>query len=80
MRDGVVLPLRLALPSALGDAQPGLDGHYCEPGICISSDTSIEPPISRKGHDLAIARAASMDSAETMVKPDIAVLPPALTL
>jgi hypothetical protein len=42
----------------------------------MSSDTPKVPPISRNGHALTISRAASIESAVMMVKPDIVLAPP----
>jgi hypothetical protein len=50
---------------------------YCT-GICINSDTSSDPPISRKGQGCAIDNAAFIESALIIEKPDIALLPPSL--
>lgn len=40
---------------------------YFWPGICISSDTSSEPPISRNGQDFALSSAVSIESASMIV-------------
>ena len=54
---------------------------HCLPhaGICISSDTSSVPPISRNGHALASDKADCMESASTIVNPDMVDLPPVVT-
>ncbi len=53
---------------------------YFWPGICINSDTSSEPPISRKGQPFAINSVASIESASMIVKPDINVVPPVVVV
>ena len=65
-------PMRIAsstwanLRSAYVIIKKGSDPFY-HPGSCSSSDTSRVPPISRNGQLPAIDRAASMESASTMV-------------
>ena len=49
-------------------------------GICINSDTSSEPPTSRKGQALATNSASSIESALITVKPDMDVVPPVVTV
>ena len=49
-------------------------------GISINSDTSSDPPISRKGQAFAIDSAASIESASIIVYPDIVVALPAVTV
>ena len=55
-------------------------GRYMGSRICINSDTSRDPPISRKGQALAIDNAASMESTSTIVYPDMEIVLPVETL
>ena len=75
----------------MSKAERGTSGAFCGlsecdcyvyfwPGICINSDTSSEPPISRKGQPFAINSPASIESASIIVKPDIDVVLPVVTV